>query len=175
MPDAHELRGTPGFGRSGFCSICASPNAIEYVAGARKGWNAKQFNEAAEANGESWNRQTWYSHLRHAKSGEQHLIQAAEKVRRQGALTVGDIKKSSNAQLLEAIRDIGMAKALANPDDVTIDQALKAVQIMEGRKEKGSDALNILIAFTTGAQLPTVIVERSQPEIIEGTAEEITP
>lgn len=156
-------------GVPGYCSICASPNAPAYVKGARDGWNAAQFNDYAAMNGEKWNRQTWYEHKKHAQTGTQLLITEAEKVRRNGALTVADIKKSSNDEFLSAVRDIGMARALANPEDVTIADALKSVSIMEGRKEKTSDSLNILVAFITG-QPPIHVIEGTAVEVPEGVS-----
>lgn len=156
-------------GVPGYCSICASPNAPAYVKGARDGWNAPQFNDYAAMNGERWDRKTWYAHKKHALTGEALLITAAEKVRRDSALTVRDIKKSSNTELLEAIRDLGMARALQNPEDVTIDHSLKAVQIMESRKDKGGDSLNILVQFTVG-QPPAYVIEGEARDVTEGVS-----
>jgi hypothetical protein len=153
-----------GSGTPGFCKICAHPDAHVFIRGAReggktgKGWNSKEAQEAGRVYGLTFSRQTWYAHLDHAKTGEQRLITAAQKVREDGALTVQGIKKSSNTELLEAIRDIGSQRAINNPEEVTLDHALKAVQIMENRKDKSSDSLNILVQFVTG-QPPAVVVE----------------
>lgn len=162
-----------GRGHAGFCKICAHPEAPRFVKGARDGWNAKQAQTVGEMVGLTFNRQTWYTHLEHAKTGEQMVIQAAEQVRKSGALTVAGIRKNSNTDVLGAIRDLGMKRALEHPEDVGIDHALKAVQILEARKDRGSDQLNILVQFVTG-NAPTVVVERPT-EVIEGTAVEITP
>lgn len=153
-------------GVPGYCSICASPNAPAYVKGARDGWNAAQFNDFAAMNGEKWTRQTWYTHKKHAMTGEQ-LIVAAAKVQREGALTVRDIKKSSNDEFLGAIRDLGMARALNSPEDVTVADALKSVSIMEGRKEKTGDSINILVSFMTG-QPPMHVIEGVAHDVSEG-------
>lgn len=149
-----------GEGKSGFCKICAHPDAHVFIRGAREGgkkgtgWNAAEANEAAKAYGFSFNRQTWYTHVEHAKTGEMRLTQAAQQVREQGLIPV----KTNNKGFLESIRDIGMAKALANPESVSIDQALKAVQIMEAKKDKGNDTLNILVQFVTN-QPPAIVIE----------------
>lgn len=162
-----------GFGKVGYCKICADPQAAgPLIKAARDGMNAKNAQELASTFGLSFNRQTWYTHLEHAKTTGQRLVQAAEKVRREGALTVRDIQKHDNTTVLEAIRDLGMARALENPEDVTIDQALKAAQILEQRKDKGGDSLNILVAFVTGTDRPTVVVERPA-EVIDVTPQEI--
>jgi hypothetical protein len=153
-----------GAGHDGFCKICAHEQAPRMIKAARDGANAAQALEIASLFGLYFDRKTWYAHKQHAITGEGRILQAAEKVRREGALTVGDIKKSNNTELLSAIRDIGMAKALNNPDDITVDQALKAVQILEAREKKGGDQLNVLVQFVTG-NVPAVVVEGEYKEI----------
>lgn len=149
-----------GAGKTGYCKICASPDAPVFIRGAREGgkkgtgWNAAEAQEAGRLYGLSFNRQTWYAHLEHAKTGEQRLVQAAEKVLESGLVPV----KTSNKGFLEAVRDLGMAKALANPESVSIDQALKAVQIMESKKDKGGDTLAILVQFVTN-QPPAIVID----------------
>lgn len=160
----------PGASKPGYCKICAHPEAARFIKGAReggrsgKGWNAAEAQVHGETYGLEFNRQTWYAHQKHSQTTEMRVIQTARAVQEAGGggLT---IKRSSNLELLEAIRDIGTAKALRSPDEVTIDHALKAVQIMEGKKDKGSDSLNILVSFVTG-NAPAVIVE--------GTARDVT-
>jgi len=159
-----------GNGSPGYCKICAHPDAHVFVRGAReggkagKGWNAKEAQDAGKVYGLSFDRATWYKHLEHAKTGEQLMIQAAEKVRREGALTVRDVKTGSG-ELLDAIIDLGAQRAMNNPEEVTLDHALKAIQIKESRKDKGSDQLNILVQFVTG---------NPPPVTIEGTAREVS-
>jgi hypothetical protein len=162
-----------GFGKPGFCKICAHEAAPRLIKAARDGLNAAQAQEIASVHGLTFNRQTWYEHRKHAQTAGQRVVQAAEKVRREGALTIRDIQKHDNTTVLEAIRDLGMARALENPEDVTVDQALKAASILEQRKDRGGDQLNILVAFVTGTDTPTVVVERKPAEVIEGTAQEI--
>jgi hypothetical protein len=162
-----------GYGKAGYCAICASPNAAEYIKGARsggksgRGWNSAEFNVHAETNGEHWSRQTYYSHRDHSQTAEMRVIQTSQALKESAGGGVA-IKKSSNTELLEAIRDIGMAKALRSPDEVSIDHSLKAVSILEGRKDKGSDSLNILVAFITGNP-PPVVIEGVSRDVTEET------
>lgn len=142
--------------------------APRFIKGAReggksgKGWNATEAQEAATAFGFTFARQTWYAHVKHAQSSDKRVIQAAELVRSgEKGLT---ITKRSNTDVLEAIRDIGAQRALDNPDNVSLDHSLKAIQILEGRKDRGSDALNILVQFTVG-QPPAVIIEGTAREV----------
>lgn len=129
------------------------------------GWNAAQFNEVASKNGEHWNRQTYYEHRKHALTAEQRVVQAAVQVRQSGALKIRDIEKHDNTTVLEAIRDLGMKRALENPEDVTVDQGLKAASILEQRKDRGGSGLQLLVAFVTGTDRPAVVIEGSAQEI----------
>lgn len=159
-----------GFGKPGYCKICAHPMAHKFIQGAReggksgKGWNAAEAQEAGKVYGLSFNRQTWYAHLEHARTAEARVIQAAEMVRKEGALTLRDIERHNNTDVLEAIRDLGMKKALDDPEQVTLDHALKSIQILEQRKDKGGDALNVLVQFVVG-QPPAVVIEGQAREV----------
>lgn len=161
-----------GYGQPGYCSICAHPEAPRFILGAReggksgKGWNAKEAQEEAAKYGLSFSRPTWYAHQKHARTGEMALIQAAEMVRQSGALSVEDIRKSSNTEVLEAFRDLGLANALASPGRVGPKEALKAIQILEQRKDRGSDSLNILVQFITGAP-PAVVIEGEARDVTQ--------
>lgn len=161
--------------KDGFCKICNHPEAHRFVKGAREGgkkgtgWNATEAIEAGEAYGLKFTRLTWYNHVAHLSSAEERIATAAKSASRAGLVPV----KTTNAQFLEHIRDIGMARAMQDPDSVSLDQALKAAQILETKKEKGQDSLAILVSFTIGAP-PPVVVEGQLPDgIIEGEAREI--
>lgn len=150
-----------GGGHSGFCKLCDRPEGNKYVQGAREGWNFKQASEVAATYGFSFARNTWFNHKRHAMTAEQRVMQAADKIPDR-ALTV---RKTSNQDFLEAVRDIGMRNAQAFPGEVTLDHALKAVQIMEAKKEKPSDAMSIVVAFITN-NTPAY-------DVIDGEAREV--
>lgn len=152
---------TAGRGKSGFCSLCIHTNVDEINKKIREGLNAGQMSRwAKERFGLEVHRTTWYSHKPHALSPEQRVIQAAKQQTQALA-----IKRGSNTGFLEAVRDIGLAKAIDNPEQVSIDHALKAVSILEGRKDKTGDSLNVLINIAVG-QMPSY-------EVIEGTSKEI--
>lgn len=154
-------------GNEGHCKICAHVEAPRFIRGAREGgksgegWNATEAMEAGAAFGLKFSRQTWYEHQKHVRAGETAVVPV-----KSAALTASDIKRTSNEDFLGTIRDIGMQKALANPESVTVDQALKAVQIMEGKKERPNDGLNILVQFVTG-QPPAVVIEGSAARVPE--------
>jgi predicted nucleic acid-binding protein len=110
--------------------------------------------------GRGVNRQTFYKHKPHALGTEVAVVQAASK-----ALTKADIKKTSNVAFLEAVRDIGYTKAISDPDQISIDHALKAATILETRKDKPNDALNVLIQVVVGQQMPAFEVEGEYREM----------
>lgn len=151
------------------CKICDSPNAPTYLKGFKsggkngKGWNASESQEAAAVYGESWDRQTVYKHLKHLETVEQSVIHQAKSAQRAGLIPY----KTTNSGFLEKIRDIGMARAMQNPDDITIDQALKAAQILETKKDKGQDSLAILVQFSIGSP-PPIIIEGQATLVEEG-------
>lgn len=155
--------------KDGYCKICEHPEAHRFIKGAKeggksgKGWNSSEAIEAGEAYGLKFTRLTWYNHVAHLGSAEERVLEASRKAGRSSLVP----HKSTNPQFLETIRDIGMARALADPDSVTIDQALKAAAILENKKEKGQDSLAILVQFTVGAP-PPVVIEGAAREVPEG-------
>lgn len=155
-----------------FCKICAHPEAPRFIKGAReggksgKGWNSAEAIEAGAVFGLKFTRQTWYAHVAHLDTAENRVIAAATKAARANLVPT----RTTNMQFLETIRDMGMARALADPDSISIDQALKATQILEAKKEKGQDSLAILVQFVVGAPPPVQI----EGPVYEGVAREIT-
>jgi len=111
----------------------------------------------------SRNRQTWYNHKPHASTAVEKFVATKTIQTSEG----GDlaIKKTTNTEFLETIRDIGMTKAINDPSSVTLEQAIKATSILEGRKDKTSDYVKILIGIVTGHG-PSL-------EVIEGEAKEV--
>ena len=52
------------------------------------------------------------------------------------------IKRVSHDEFLQSLVDIGAAKAAANPDDVSLDQAIRAAQALS---QKGNGQVNVLL------------------------------
>lgn len=158
-----------GFGKKGYCLLCSWEHVIELDRLIRQGRNNAECAEWAKSRfGFTWNRQTFYKHRdEHAKSPEDRVIQASQKSPGQSGLVV---RKSSNNEFLEAIRDIGLAKAVRDPEDISIDHALKAAQILETRKDRAGDQINLLVQIVTQGAPP---IQVTGP-VIEGEATEIT-
>ena len=155
--------------KEGYCSICHSPNLGKYNDRIKEGWNAAQLDNLAVSLGDKgWNRQTWYAHKKHYIAPVKFVEDA-----KKGIVVSGpdgerklQIKKGSNQEFLETVRDIGLTKALNDPDSITIEQALKAVQILEGKKQGTDASVKILIGIVTG--------KPPAYEVIDGTATEVS-
>jgi len=150
-------------GKVGFCAICNSPNVAKINRKVREGWNASQLNEYVKGLGEpGWIRQTWYTHKPHAQTAEARVTEAKSlQVTPERAVA---IRQASNTDFLEAVRDIGYTKAIENPDSVTLEQALKAVSILEGRKSSAADSVKVLVGIFTGSA-PSYIIEGEAREV----------
>jgi hypothetical protein len=98
----------------------------------------------------TWTRQTFYAHKEHIT----HPLVTAQQESRNHPVII----PKTNTGALEAIRDIGLRRAISHPDEVTIDHALKSVSILEARREKRDSVFVILAKAMTG-QLPEIVIE----------------
>lgn len=152
-------------GQTGYCKICAHPQAgPRLIMAAQDKRTAKEAQAIAALYGLSFTRQTWYAHLQHSQSLVAQPAEGKAVAPPSKPFTSSDIKKSSNTQFLETIRDIGYTRAVEHPEEITIEQSLKAVSILEGRKDKSTDHLSILVQFVTG-NAPAVVIEGEATEI----------
>lgn len=168
-----------GYGKAGFCKICAHPDGWRFVEGVTKGgksgkgWNAAEAAEAGARFGLSFSRLTWYNHQKHVR-GEVASPETASPVPTDGPKERVPVRKASNVEYLETIRDMALARALNNPDEVTIEQGLKATSILEGRKSQASDSINLLVQVVTGHAPAVAIAKPVEPAlIVEGEAREV--
>ena len=135
--------------KTGFCSICKQPK-VKVINDAIKA--AASFTaalEIAEDNGFRFAKATFYSHKEHVTSP---LLTDAEKARANPV-----VQPRSNKAVLEAIRDLGMAKAIADPDSVTVNQALRAAAILAEKESKTEGILVVLAKALQGAPAQEVI------------------
>jgi hypothetical protein len=157
----------PRRARLDWCRLCGEPWTPDLDKGIRESkWNANQVNEWLKRHGESASRELVYKHRDHVMGPQTAIIKAGANARKE--LT---IREASNDVFLEAIRDIGYSKAIENPQSVTLDHAIKAVGILEGRKGKSGDILNLLIAVVSGHR-PEIEVNGT---VIEGEVRELGP
>lgn len=155
---------TSGRFRPGYCSICAWEFAPELNKKLKLGWNARELNDWAQTKGKTFHRETLYAHKKHLTSGVDQVVQAAHMIPERDK-----IRTVSNDQFLEAIRDIGLANALQDPSSVNLNHSLKAVQILESKKEKPQQVLLVLAGAVMG-RLPEPAIDGEVREITEGEA-----
>jgi hypothetical protein len=138
--------------KTGYCSICKHPKVKivnEVIAGGGS-FNAA-LDRASEV-GWAFAKGTFFKHKEHATSS---LLTDADKARKNPVIP------QSNKAVLEAIRDLGMRKALEDPDSVTVNQALRAASILAEKESKQEGVLVVLAKALQGRP----------PEVIEGEYE----
>lgn len=128
-------------GSPGACKICeweGSAFLNRKYAADTEGFNAAKAAAFAKTLDPefTFNRQTWYAHVTHIT----HPIVSAVKKASQNPIVV----PKTNTGVLEAIRDLGIRRAVENPEEVTVDHALRAASELN-RKQSGTD--NVLIVF----------------------------
>lgn len=147
--------------REGYCKICSSPYAAAVNKLIVDGKNAADAQRAVEPLGLTFTRHTFYKHK------DDHvthpLITAVARAKRQPLVV-----PKSNAGALEMIRELGMRKAIENPDEVTVDHALKAASILQQSEKKGDNIL-VVLAKAVMAEPPEDIAG-----LIEGEYTEVT-
>ena len=131
------LRGGPGY-----CKVCASPNVAQINKMLRDGRTSTKIIEWAGEFGEHFVRQTLYKHKEHITDPKTTFVERAKKN--------PIIKRASNEEFLDAVRDAGMAKVLDDPDSVSIGQALKAAQISMNAKKTNNGIQLVLVGVMTG-------------------------
>jgi hypothetical protein len=152
-----------GFGRPGFCKLCAWEHEPELNKLMKAGRNAAQTAQwAKDKHGFTFNRQTFYSHKGHITAPEDKVIAYADREKR-GLQPV--IRNATNKQFLEAVRDIGYTQAMNDPESVSLDHALKAAGLLEQSKQKTGDITLVFAQVVTGHS-PDVIVEGEAREVV---------
>lgn len=148
--------------KTGYCSICKHPKVLllNNAIAAGKGYT-KVSREMADFDWK-FSKGTYLKHLDHVSSP---LLTAAEEARKNPV-----IAPKSNRAVLEMIRDIGVQRAIDNPEEVGINHALRAAKILQDAEGKQESVLIILAKSLMGP--PPEIIEGSYKELI--TTEEVT-
>lgn len=165
---------TAGTGKPGYCKLCSmqdpeDQDELDKRTGLKKDdryvYSPDRLNEWLAERGITdqkgqplkANRQTWYSHRKHVMHPKDRIVSAIEKRTVEHGVQPAQV---SEDQFLDSLIKIGNSKIAADPEAVTIDQALKAVQIKKNSGQK-QDGQRTLIAIFTGTR------EMSE-DIIEG-------
>jgi hypothetical protein len=125
--------------KTGYCSLCKNPKVMLLNNAIKAGKGYTVVMRELESEGFSMSKVTFLKHKAHLTSP---LITAAEAARKANPV--------SNRAVLEAIRDLGMQKALDNPDDVKIDHALRAAKILQDAEGKQESVLVVLAKAVMG-------------------------
>jgi hypothetical protein len=147
----------------GWCSLCKSPYVAAINTLIKQGKNAGEAARAMAAFDVKFDRHTFYKHKPHI---EDPMTTAVERAR-ETALAEG-VPKSTRA-VLERIRDLGMANALNNPEEVTVDHALKAASELNKQESKGEGVLIILAKAAMG------VAQVESPAYIDGEYTDVAP
>ena len=170
MPASHQAPGAvdnSGQGRSGYCVLCAmrdlplrdefdkraalyTGTKNTYSGRKLQGWlNDRGFKGPAP--------NTINKHREHVRNPADRFVTAVQK--RQENLPA---RQSSHEEFLQSIVSIGAERIAEHPEDVTIDQALKAANIQVQRDKKGQ-TVNVLVQLMT----------EGGGDVIEGEVQEL--
>lgn len=146
-----------GYGKTGYCKICDSPYAHQVNLLLQKKLTYPQISAALEPFEFRFNRGTLRNHKTHSTDPKTTFVRAAQK---NPALS-----EVSNEEYLRQVRNAAAANVAANPEAVTVDQGIKAAQVMM-QDRNTRDALGIVLMKT--------LTGRSD-EVIEGEWREAQP
>lgn len=154
-----------GYGKMGFCKICAHPgaqfiNSAIVRAAATKPLNAAEMLEYMQRLDPEFkaDRHTFYKHQKEHLTSP--LITAVQKTKQSGEA----ILPKSNAEALEMVRDLGMKTAIENPETIGVDHALRAISEME-KKKGGVENLWVLLSRVQAGENPQVVIEGEYKEL----------
>ena len=157
-----------GYGKQGWCKLCsiADPDVWQqYQQRVKAGWSPSKLNEWARTTGHPSlvvAKETLYGHRKHLEHPQDRMVTAVQKTQ-QKVVEAGP--QSSPTEFLEAVVQVGMKRAIENPEEVTLDHALRAAQALSSQRS-ASSGMSMLIAAITGAgQMKNVT-------IIDGDSEE---
>ena len=142
-----------GYGQVGYCRICDSELKGEVNKRLNRGDTIVSIERYLSGKEYPVSQPTIRKHREHVTSPKTTFV---EKARQNPALRRG----ITTNDFLQTLVEIGATRAAEAPESVSLDQSIRAAQIIEGRKDKQVDAL-VTIARMLMGQAP-------RPEIIEG-------
>lgn len=155
---------TKGAGHPGYCKLCSfddfklqdefDKRVLDYTPKEMNEWLVQHGTRAVDRN-------TIYKHRDHVRNPKDRMVRAVQKRQLEHGVQPARVNEH---EFLDAVIAMGQARAMADPEAVTIDQALKATQIKAQSKARGS-AHNVLIQLFTG-RMP------AETTVIEGEYQE---
>lgn len=156
-----------GQGKPGFCKICVHPAAQFLNARVeREGkdvFNAARAAELAKELDLTFSRQTWYAHLDHITHP---LVTAVEESKKNPV-----IAPKTTTGALEMIRDLGIKRAIENPEEVTVDHGLKAMAELN-KKATSTDSVTIVLAKIMSGEVAPEVIVGEWTEALPGSQED---
>jgi hypothetical protein len=137
------------------CLVCTSPDRAEIDRYLSNQESVRKVAAWTVEAGNPLSRPTIQKHLAHAL-----LISESVVVER-------TVTRTSPSQFLQAVVDVGADKIEKNPDKVSVDQAIRAADILERKRDDGAKALNILVLALTGHKEPPALTGEYR-QIVEG-------
>lgn len=131
--------------------------------GKRPAYSSTALNEYLVVRGlDAVARQTITNHRKHVQHPQDKLVTEVEQSQRRA---IQSRPETSHDEFLQALVDIGARRIMENPEDVTVDQALKAAKIQVDKEKKGQSNNVLVQLFTTTSEPPTVVVEGESQEV----------
>lgn len=149
-----------GFGKPGYCKLCAFAHEPELNQRLKDGWNSRQIQDWLAKFEVTADRGTIAKHKKyHISSPQDRLVNHAKKARKKGEL----ITNSTPQEFLQAVQDLAYKKIQDDPDAVTVEHGLRAAQVQLQAKEKPQNVQILLAQVFTG----------NAPEVIQGEWKEL--
>ena len=166
-----------GAGKPGYCKLCDLEDGTvqnQLDDRTRQGWTPKQLNVWLGRQIEGWtgvSDPTVYNHRKHVQHPQDKLVTAVKRTESR-ALTVPP--QSSADDFLGSLIAIGQRRALENPEDVTIDHAIRAATALKQNKDGGKSGIQALVALITVNAIAPVMADLQPPFDIEGEYVEVS-
>lgn len=159
-----------GYGSQGFCKLCSFKDAkfqLSYDERCRANWSPKNLNEwvlTQDQPGAVASKETIYNHRKHVQHPKDRIVSA---VQRTQARTLDVAKpQSSPDDFLQAVVEIGARRAVENPDEITIDHALRAAQALKQGGNNAKGGLAVIIGLLTGqSNAPATVIDAQAVEV----------
>ena len=167
-----------GYGQQGYCKLCSfSDPKLQDDFDRRTGmlkpgkkigddkaheYSHSKLNDWLEQHGvKPVDRQTIYRHRKHVMHPKDRLVNAVQKREQDHGTLPANVSEDT---FLQSIVAVGAKKVAENPEEVTIDQALKAAQIRSNMQKKGTD-INVLVNIMTSGDPQDVVIEGEATEV----------
>ena len=164
-----------GFGTPGYCKLCSLEevtfqDALDKRVGKRRQsgtyvYSPRKINEWLVGQGlDAVDRGVLYRHRKHVMHPKDRLVSSVQKREVERGVQPQQVNEDA---FLDSLINLGNARIVADPGAVTVDQALKAVQIKKGSGKMGS-GIQVLVGLMTGGP------SRSDDTVIEGEVQVIS-